>query len=78
MSKPTKQSDVYNGMEYRVHDKVLIRNDGDGADKTVGTIKSIYRSGRCMVLLPQGGFRNLHPRCLEVIRDPLPRNSDRR
>lgn len=51
-------------------DRVLIVDgDGDGAAGQVGTVKTVYKSGRCCVVLPDGGFRNLPPRILKVVKD---------
>ena len=45
----------------RPGDRVLIVNDGDGADNSFGTVKTVYKSGRLCVDLDAGGFRNLDP-----------------
>lgn len=52
---------------YEVGVSVEICGDGDGADGVHGTIGCVYKSGRCRVDLPDGGFRNLPTECLKVI-----------
>ena len=57
-------------MAIKAGDKVLVlQGDGDGADGQIGTVKTVYKSGRCCVVLPDGGFRNLPPRLLKVIEE---------
>lgn len=54
--------------EFAVGDKVrVLSGDGDGAAGVICTIGSVYRSGRCRVDLPNGGFRNLPPELLEKV-----------
>lgn len=49
-------------------DKVrVLSGDGDGAAGVVCTVGKVYRSGRCRVDLPNGGFRNLPPELLEKV-----------
>lgn len=47
--------------------KVRITGDGDGADGVTGVVGTVFRSGRCTVWLPDGGFRNLPPVSLEIV-----------
>lgn len=56
-----------NHKELKVGDRVRVAGDGDGAAGSIGTIKTVFRSGRCTVVFEDGGFRNLPPKCLEVI-----------
>lgn len=54
--------------QFSVGDKVrVLRGDGDGAAGKVCTIGNLYKSGRCRVDLPDGGFRNLPPHLLERV-----------
>jgi len=47
--------------------KVRVAGDGDGSAGSIGTIKTVFKSGRCTVVFADGGFRNLPPKCLEVV-----------
>ena len=53
--------------QFSIGDRVRIAGDGDGSSGVIGVIGNVYKSGRCRVDLPCGGFRNLKPICLERV-----------
>lgn len=46
--------------------RVQIQFDSDGAAGSGGTIRTVFPSGRCLVDLDCGGFRNLPPSWLRL------------
>jgi hypothetical protein len=56
------------GARMKEGSRVRIKDDGDGAEGTVGIVQVVFKSGRLQVGLPCGGFRNLRPDQMEEVK----------